>query len=331
MDLGIKKWLIKGISFWLTKESKHEGAPLCDYEKISYEIRQGDVLLIEGRSRVSQVIKTITQSAWTHSALYIGRLHDIEDTEIQEHVQKHYKCDPNDQLIIEALLGHGTIIRPLSTYSKDHIRICRPKGLSGSDAQKVISFVCTHLGTDYDIRQLLDLARFMFPYSLLPRRWRSSLFQRNVGMQTRTVCSSLIAGAFASVHFPILPVIQRTEDGKMKLYRRNFRLYTPSDFDYSPYFDIIKYPYLGLEDMGIYRQLPWDKDGIICNDENDCFIPDGQTYQGEMDRRSSDNGKFSPAGQQDSEKQSENTISFEERESAVNLNLLDQYPKKQSK
>lgn len=94
MDLGIKKWLIKKISFWLTKESKHDGAPLCDYEKISYEIRQCDVLLIEGRSRVSQVIKTITQSAWTHSALYLGRLHDIEDKEIQEHVRANYDCDP---------------------------------------------------------------------------------------------------------------------------------------------------------------------------------------------------------------------------------------------
>lgn len=229
------------------------------------------------------------------------------------------------------MLGHGTIIRPLSIYSKDHIRICRPKGLSGSDAQKVVSFACTHLGTDYDIRQLLDLARFMFPYSLLPRRWRSSLFQRNVGMQTRTVCSSLIASAFATVHFPILPVIQRTEDGKMKLYRRNFRLYTPSDFDYSPYFDIIKYPYLGLEDMGIYRQLPWDKDGIVCNDENDCFIPEAKSYQGDLDRRSTDAGSFRPAAQVDKETDKEtldgktgSTIELEARKSAVNLDLLDQ-------
>lgn len=319
MDLGIRKWLVDSISQWLTRECAHEGAPLCDFEKISYEIRQCDVLLIEGRSRVSQVIKTITQSSWTHSALYIGRLHDIEDKEIRDHVRIYYDdCDPNDQLILEALLGQGTIIKPLSSYKKDHIRICRPKGLSGSDAQKVISFVCKHLGTDYDVRQLLDLARFMFPYSLLPRRWRSSLFQRHAGMQTRTVCSSLIAGAFASVQFPILPVIERTEDGKMKLYRRNFRLYTPSDFDYSPYFDIIKYPYLGLEDMGIYRQLPWDEDGIICNDKNDCFLPDGYTYQQGLTRRSTDN--ISNAGQ--SGDKENNGTNLEEGKAAVHINLL---------
>lgn len=319
MDLGIKKWLIENISKWLTHEHKHKGAPLCDYEKISYEIRQCDVLLIEGRSRVSEVIKTITQSNWTHSALYIGRLHDIVDEEIREHILKYYDCDPNDQLILEAMLGQGTIIRPLSIYKKDHIRICRPKGLSGADSQKVISFVCKRLGTDYDVRQLLDLARFMFPYSLLPRRWRSSLFQRNAGMQTQTVCSSLIAGAFASVQFPILPVIERLENGKMKLYRRNFRLYTPSDFDYSPYFDIIKYPYLGLEDMGIYRQLPWDKDGIVCNDNDDCFIPEGQTYQEMLKRRSTDNENSQP--NQDNNKEQSNTV-LEEMKSAVHLDLL---------
>ena len=57
------------------------------------------------------------------------------------------------------------------------------------------------------------------------------------------------------------------------MYKRNFRLYTPPDFDYSPYFEIIKYPLLGLNDLAVYRQLPWDQDGVICNDENDCYIP----------------------------------------------------------
>ena len=131
-----------------------------------------------------------------------------------------------------------------------------------------------HLGCDYDVRQLLDLARFIFPYGIVPRRWRSSLFQHNAGTPTRTVCSSLIAAAFSSVHFPILPVISHNEDGSVTLYKRNFRLYTPSDFDYSPYFDIIKYAYMGLEDMEIYRKLPWDTQGIVCNSEDDCFLPE---------------------------------------------------------
>lgn len=272
--MGLRKWLGDSITGWLTHEREEStGTPMCDFERISYEIRPCDVLLVEGRSRVSDVIKTISQSPWTHAAIYLGRLHDIEDETTREHIKFIYDGNPADQLILEALMGEGTVIRPLSVYNNDHLRICRPKGLSRNDASQVIAYTVRHLGCDYDVRQLLDLARFVFPYGILPRRWRSSLFQHNAGIPTRSVCSSLIAAAFSSVHYPILPVISHGKGGRVTLFKRNFRLYTPSDFDYSPYFDIIKYAYLGLEDMEIYRKLPWDKEGIICNDENDCHVP----------------------------------------------------------
>jgi len=123
------------------------------------------------------------------------------------------------------------------------------------------------------VRQILDLARFMFPYAFLPRRWRSSLFEHNAGAPTHTVCSSMMAEAFASVHFPILPVLHRDEDGNLKMYKRNTNLITPKDFDYSPYFDVIKYPILDFDELSIYRKMPWGKDGIIFNDEHEQFTP----------------------------------------------------------
>lgn len=266
-------WLGSRITRWLTQEHEPIGVPRCDFDRLSFEIRPCDVVLVEGRSRVSEVIKTITQSQWTHSALYIGRLHDIEDEATREHVSWLYDGNPNDQLIIEPLLGKGTIISPLRHYAQEHVRICRPSGLSHHDAKRVVAYAVKHLGRDYDVRQLLDLARFLFPYGILPRRWRSSLFEHNVGLPTRTVCSTMIASAFSAVHFPILPVVHRNEDGKMKLYKRNTRLYVPRDFDTSPYFDIIKYPLLGLNDLAVYRQLPWDTEGVVCNSEYECFIP----------------------------------------------------------
>lgn len=272
--MGMKTWLVNKLTHWLSKDREITRMPLCDFDRISYEIKPCDVLLLEGRSRVSDVIKNITQSPWTHAALYIGRLHEIDDPALRKRVESNYTGDPNAQLIIEALLGEGTIVKALSKYHVDHIRICRPHGLSRHDAKRVSAYAINRIGSGYDVRQLLDLARFMLPYSILPRRWRSSLFQHHAGDPTRTVCSSLIAAAFASVHFPIMPVIQRAEDGKMRLFKRNERLYTPADFDYSPYFDIIKYPYLGFEDLAIYRKLPWDKQGRVCNDENDCYLPE---------------------------------------------------------
>ena len=272
--MGLKSWLVQGMTQWLVKERPLSEMPLCDFERLSFEIRPCDVLLVEGRSRVSDIIKNITQTAWTHSALYIGRLHDIEDPTLRALVRKFYDGDEGEQLMIEALLGEGTLIVPLSKYQGEHLRICRPRGLSRQDAQRIIEFCAHHLGTDYDIRQLVDLARFMYPYTIVPRRWRSSLFEHNAGIPTRTVCSSMIAAAFTSVHYPILPVIHRDRGGKLQMYKRNTRLFTPRDFDYSPYFDIIKYPVLGLDDLSLYRQLPWNQDGVICNDENDCYIPE---------------------------------------------------------
>jgi len=271
--MGLKAKLGKWVADWLTYEYADNDMPLCDFDRLSFEIRPCDVLLVEGRSRVSQVIKSITQSIWTHSALYIGRLHDIQDPQMRELVQQHFDGDPNEQLLIEPLLGRGTVITTLSHYQDENLRICRPKRLSRPDVQQVMRHTIEHLGLDYDLRQLLDLARFLFPYGILPRRWRSTLFQHNAGMPTKTVCSTMIASAFNAVHYPIMPVIHREEDGTLRLYKRNTRLYTPSDFDYSPYFDIIKYPFLGLDDIGVYRSLPWDENGLICNAQGDCFIP----------------------------------------------------------
>ena len=275
-------WLGKKIVSWLTADSADSNPPLCDFDRVRYEIRPCDVLLVEGRSRVSEIIRTVTQSPWSHSAMYIGRVHDIDDEELREKVLSFYDGDPNEQLIIEAWLGQGTVVKTLEKYRGDSLRVCRPTGLSRQDSQHVLKFALQHLGFDYDLRQLLDLARFLFPYSIIPRRWRSSLFQHNAGSPTRSVCSSMIAAAFASVRFPVLPVLEERRDGSLRMVPRNTRLFTPRDFDYSPYFEIIKCPHLDYGKQPSYRNLPWDRKGRICNDDGDCYVP---TMQPEPDAK----------------------------------------------
>lgn len=272
--MGLYNWISRKFSDWLTHEPYPVRAGMCDFDRLREYIRPCDILLIEGRSRVSRVIRNITLSSWTHSALYLGRLRDIADDTLRARVQQFYHGDPNEQLIIEALLGEGTVVNPLSKYHREHIRICRPRGLTPDDNTAVLNYCARHLGDDYNFRQLLDLARFILPYSFIPKRWRSTLFEHNIGDETRTVCSSMLAAAFASVHFPILPVVHRSADGGLKLYKRNHKLYVPSDFDTSPYFEIVKYPLLvGGDDLAVYRQLPWDREGVVCDDENYCYIP----------------------------------------------------------
>ncbi len=250
------------ITGWLTADRPITEFPLCDFERIRYELRPGDVLLTEGRNHVSDIIKYTTQSAWSHSALYVGRLHEIEDPQARDLALEHFDGSPDTQLIIEGVLGKGTVITSLSFYKQDHIRICRPSGLSPQDAQTVINYAIAKLGNDYDVRQVLDLWRFMLPWTIMPRKWRSSLFTDD-SQSTRTVCSTMIAEAFAAVHFPILPHIKRNQETGIELFQRNPRLYTPRDFDYSPYFEIIKYPFVGVDTEPAYRKLPWNKEGVI--------------------------------------------------------------------
>ena len=237
MEFSIKNKIAQKIVDWLLKSTPPDKFPLTDFARICYEIRLCDVLLIEGRSRVSEVIKVITQSPWSHAALYIGRLHDIENIETRDRILKFYPdAKPHEQLLIESVLGKGTIVSPLTEYQHDHIRICRPRGLSPQDAQHIINYVAKHLGVKYDSRQIFDLMRFLMPWTILPRRFRSSLFKHHPGELTRESCSTLLAEAFGSVKFPIIPVLREHKEKGVEFVRRFPKLYVPSDFDYSPFF-----------------------------------------------------------------------------------------------
>lgn len=277
---------------WLSANRDETDMPLSDFDRLRYEIRPGDVILVEGRAPISEIIKTITLSSWTHSAIYIGRLHNIDDPMLREFIKKFYSGEPDDQLIIESLLGVGTIVDCISKYRDDHLRICRPTSITRQDSQKVIAYSINRLGTNYNVRQIFDLARFLFPYALLPRRWRSSLFEHNAGTPTHTVCSTMMAEAFASVHYPILPVLHRNEDGQLIMYKRNTQLITPKDFDYSPYFDVIKYPILDFDELAIYRKMPWGKDGIELNHNNELTMPISNRKKESVTKQSDDNNNL---------------------------------------
>lgn len=248
---------------WLIHEPPGFHSSLTSFERLRYELRPGDVILVEGRSRVSDIIKTVTQSMWTHSFIYIGRLHDIDDPLLRDHILKYRHCSPHEQLIIESMLGEGTIVKSIDIYEGEHMRICRPRGITRKDSQKVIAYAIEQLGVDYNVRQLMDLARFMFPWWFIPKRWRSVLFEHNAGRPTQTVCSTMLAEAFARIRFPIIPVLHQDNHGEIRLLRTNTHLITPRDFDHSPYFDVIKYPVLDFDELGMYRKLPWDQTGVI--------------------------------------------------------------------
>jgi len=258
----VSEWVSKPVIDWLTRECEPEGLPLTDFGQLCQQVQPADVILVEGRTRVSAVIQAVTLSAWTHAALYVGRLDELPDPRLADRLVRAHGWEADRQLVVEAEMGQGTVVMPLDKYHRDHLRICRPRSLVSEDQHQVIEYALSRVGTLYDVRQILDLLRFFFPYQLLPRRWRSSLFEVQAGEAARTVCSTLIASAFMHVRYPILPTIQRGNDGGYVFRRRNAKLFVPRDFDYSPYFEIVKYPFLG-SDVELYRHLTWDDEGVV--------------------------------------------------------------------
>ena len=243
---------------WLVATPDSHKLSPNDFDVIGQRIQQADVLLVEGQTRVGGIIKHITRSPWSHSAICIGPLNEIDELSLREKIHRHYSGSDGEPLLVEAELGRGTVVTPLSFYSDYHVRIARPIGLSELDAKKVSAYMIDHLGNDYDVKQLLDLARFLLPWwSVVPRRWMSGLFEKNAGKATRNVCSSLIAESYQSVDFPILPLIERGKDGRLHFYQRNPKLYTPRDFDYSPFFKMLKYPLLSETPTGYYKAINW--------------------------------------------------------------------------
>lgn len=224
---------------------------VTDPERLRLIIRPGDVLLVEGKQRISNAIKYLTQSTWSHAALHIG--------------DALGPAAPGEEpgVLVEANLKSGVTAVPLSKYDSYGTRICRPAGLSEEDRAQLVEFAVSRIGNDYDLDNVIDLMRYLLPNPPVPVRWRRRMIALGSGDPTRAICTSLIAEAFQSIHYPILPETGSGEvfDPKTRrlveqeiLHIRHHSLFVPRDFDVSPYFQILKPT---IEWGFDYRKLTW--------------------------------------------------------------------------
>jgi hypothetical protein len=259
----VRRHLINHFTKLLTKPLKNYTPRFPNnLDALKRHIRKGDIILVEGEQRISEVIKYLTQSSWSHAAIYVG----------DELIRRHHphagqlRADLGEEanfLLIEALVEEGVVASPLSKYINFNIRVCRPYNLRKDHLQKILDDVIGQLGYTYDLQNVFDLARYFLPVSLVPRRFRRKALQFGSGLPTQVICSSMLASAFGKVGFPIVPTVVRQQQngapsvplsllqrlflgaapsGSSIIFRRPHpTLTTPRDFDLSPYFEIVKF------------------------------------------------------------------------------------------
>jgi len=240
-------WLGRVLARFLSRRRHAHGVSLpTDPAHLAACLKPGDVLLVEGASRFSVGIQYLTQSTWSHAALYVGEA----------------LGDPLRRCVVEADVVEGIRAVGLDEFAGLHVRVCRPVGLGPDEIRAVIDHASRRLGQRYDLKNIVDLVRWLLPTPPVPTRWRRRLIALGSGDPTRAICSTLVAEAFQSVSYPILPTIERRDrqdplcPGCVDeiLHIRHHSLFVPRDFDVSPYFQVVK---PAIESGFDPRRLTW--------------------------------------------------------------------------
>ena len=253
-----------------------------DIAALKRHIRKGDVILIEGNERISECIKYLTQSSWSHSCLYVGDEALKHGPELKAELLGRYGDEAN-HMLVEALVESGVVLTPLSKYCNFNMRICRPHGLTASDQREVVNHALSNVGHKYDFRNIIDLLRYFLPVTLVPARLRRHALQFGSGDPTRVICSSMIAECFHRVRFPVVPRYEpfppgfeagRPVTGFLGRFSRRKQhapgllrmvsssLVTPRDFDLSPYFAVIKFTVVENSRFD-YHKLLWIEESDV--------------------------------------------------------------------
>jgi hypothetical protein len=216
--------------------------------KLIPSLKIADVLLVEGESRVSNYIKYLTQSNWSHAALYVG-IKEINGVEVHA--------------VVEADIEEGVRLVAIDQYFNQNLRICRPMTLTNQECSQVVQFALERVGIEYDLKNIIDLARYLLPTSMIaPFISKSRTKFLGSGEPSKAICSTLIAQAFQSIKYPILPILNPADHYCQGCVNeifnvRHYSLFVPKDFDLSPYFQIVK----PNSDLNLdYKNIKWNEE-----------------------------------------------------------------------
>ena len=136
-------WLSRRLAAYLSREISRHSIRTSTWSAMVNTLQPGDVLLVEGNTRISVAIKYLTQSTWSHAVLYLG-----PDAGLGVSV------NGETHVLIEADLEHGIRPLPLGYYRHAHTRICRPVGLSSQDLRTLTEYASSRLGHRYDMKNV---------------------------------------------------------------------------------------------------------------------------------------------------------------------------------
>lgn len=227
---SLKRFIGKRLATFLNKNLPgYQRLDAIAIAVIADTLKKGDVVLVDGNTRISTAIKYLTQSSWSHACLYVG-----EEGE-----------DSSALNLLEADLENGVHLTNLDHYANFNLRICRPVNLNDEEIEQLVTFAKQRIGHQYDLKNVFDLIRYLIQKPAVPNRYRRALLSLGSGEPTKAICSTLIAESFQSINYPILPrrneVDEQSAKGEVSLlYRPHFTHFTPRDFDLSPYFNVVK-------------------------------------------------------------------------------------------
>ena len=207
--------LTAALARYLAQPAKHNNpSTIGDLQSLAAALQPGDVLLTEGKTRIAALVRRVTGSTWSHVSLYVGPLDD----------------GPDPRCVVEADIAAGVRAVPLSEFEGQRVRALRPARVRDTDRRRIIDWVISRIGAEYDIAHAWSLA-----WRLLGLAWPRRLppAQATPGA-TRFICSSLLAQAFVLIGCPIGPA-----HGVRAAATADYRYVTPRDFESASVFEVV--------------------------------------------------------------------------------------------
>jgi len=225
----IRQAFYKGLVSYLVAPASVTPAPEAPVrqrrEDLQSLLQPGDVILVAGKTRFASLVCRLTQSTWSHVAIYVGPGHHADPT----------------YCVVEADVEAGVRFITLAELVDHDIQVVRASRLPQSSRQELIDYLLARVGLPYDLNHVIELARLVLFAPSPLGRWLSPKTMRRAD-PTRAICSTLVAHALftAGVSVGAAPIVAARLQHAAKEQESDLRAaldyLVPGDFERLPEF-----------------------------------------------------------------------------------------------